>query len=156
MTQPVIDTPPVDGEQLRRCQCRDYVDATTGVSLSCDGVTYRKFAPGHDARLKGFLIQAGRSGHQIKVRESGETVTPVEAASRYGFAHQVRAGVSRSSPAEPATPKAAATSPDTLVARVGRWSYRGRVKRENGRRVFVYRDRKGNERRSTDFEPAAA
>lgn len=152
MAQPVTDTPPSDGEQLLRCQCRDYADATTGVSLSCDGVTYRKFAPGHDARLKGFLIQVGRSGHRVKVRGSDKTITPVEAASRYGFAHQVRAGIARAEPAQAAT----AAQPDTLVARVGRWSYRGKVKRENGRKVFVYRDRKGNERRSTDFEPAAA
>lgn len=136
--------------ELRPCQCRDYADDETGVSLSCDGVTYRKFAPGHDARLKGFLIKSGRDGHKIRHRPTGDVMSPHAAAKNYGFADLVRTGIDRPEPpqAEPQPP----TKPGMAVARVGRWSYPGRVRKLDGKRVFVYRDRQGNERRATDFE----
>ena len=140
--------------ELRACQCRDYADATTGDVLQCDGVTYRNFAVGHDARLKGHLIRIGRAGHKVRVKATGVVVSPTEAASLYGFAPQVAEGIRRvhgrsrtaSAPGKPTD-----SGSPTQVARVGRWKYEGRVRRIDGARVFVYRDRRGNERRSRDF-----
>lgn len=144
-----------EGAELRSCQCKGYADATSGERLACDGVTYRNFAVGHDARLKGHLIRIGREGHRVRVLATGDVILPAEAASRYGFAHQVAEGIRRAyggrRKAPTTSPKRPTNGGTTATARVGRWSYEGRVRRINGARVFVYRDRRGNERRSRDF-----
>lgn len=142
-----------EGDELRPCQCRDYADAVTGDVLQCDGVTYRNFAVGHDARLKGHLIRIGRAGHQVRVLTTGVVVSPAEAASLYGFAHMVSEGIRRTlgRPRTQAPKKSGNSGVPAQVARVGRWTYEGRVRRIDGARVFVYRDRRGNERRTHDF-----
>lgn len=157
-TSPSMTTAQDSGELLP-CQCKDYADASTGQSLSCDRDTYRNFAPGHDARLKGFLIQVGRAGHKVRVAGSEEVVTPVKAASRYGFASQVQEGIRRgprkahSRPFGSGTPTSPARKPGAArTARVGRWEYRGRLQKVGGQQYFIYRDRRGNERRTPEFE----
>lgn len=153
-TTPNVTTVQDSGELLP-CQCRDYADAETDERLQCEQDTYRNFAPGHDARLKGFLIRVGRAGHPVRILGSDEVVSPVKAASRYGFAQQVQDGIRRAH-GRPFVPerrsKTAAPAGAPQTARVGRWEYRGRVRQEDGRRVFIYRDRRGNERRTPEFE----
>jgi len=154
MSTPNVTTAQDSGELLP-CQCKDYADAQTGERLECDRDTYRNFAPGHDARLKGFLIRVGRAGHKVKVMGSDEVVTPVKAASRYGFAEMVQDGVRRPEkrPARPFAPGRRERPSETpQTARVGRWEYRGRLRRYGDHQEFVYRDRKGNERRTPAYE----
>lgn len=105
----------------------------------CTATTKRTFAPGHDARLKGFLIRAGRDG--LHVREVGLGVahetTPAKFADRYGFGHMVRDGIAR--PAK--VRKAKAVAPRTVIGKVGRWTYEGTVTANGG--IFTYTDRQG-------------
>lgn len=67
-------------------------ELTTG----CPGtLTGREFAPGHDAKLKGFLIRAGIAGHEVTENTGGMAVTgsAIAMASRYGFEYMVRQGI---------------------------------------------------------------
>ena len=65
----------------------------------CTLTTRRTFAPGHDAKLKSLLIQAGVRGWEARYgRISGGmlvTTDPISAANRYGFGPQVRLGIER-------------------------------------------------------------
>lgn len=134
---------------------------TTG----CDRVTFRKFAAGHDATLKSFLIQHGFRGSEIH-REVGGFVTTTDAVSHaavFGFAAQVRKGIENARakaaakaarpvrvPKTPAERKASAqrvvkavrSKPHTVRAKVGRWTYEGVV---NAAQQFVYSDSAGTE-----------
>lgn len=122
------------------CACTDFADATTGERLVCGRTTKRTFAPGHDARLKGFLIRIGRAGHLVATPE-GTKVAAAIAADRFGFGHMVRDGISRIAPARKAK-KATPAAPKTVTAKVGRWEYQGTVT-ANGE-IFSYTDRRGN------------
>jgi hypothetical protein len=64
-------------------------ELTTGCPKTLTG---RDFAPGHDAKLKGFLIRAGIEGHEV-CDDQGISCTAEAMAGRYGFAHMVREGV---------------------------------------------------------------
>lgn len=67
-------------------------ELTTGCSGTLTG---RDFAPGHDAKLKGYLIRWGIAGHEVTWVEGGmsQTANAVTVASRFGFAQQVRNGI---------------------------------------------------------------
>ncbi|AGK80441.1 hypothetical protein SFUL_5553 [Streptomyces microflavus DSM 40593] len=45
----------------------------------CAATTKRTFAPGHDAKLKSLLLQAGAGGHQVR-RTASSTVVDRDAA----------------------------------------------------------------------------
>lgn len=126
---------------LAPCACSLFVAiAADGATTrtGCTATTRRTFAPGHDARLKGFLIRAGREGLLIRTPEGGADQVPVRVAERFGFAQMVRDGIARV--AKPR--KAAKTAPVTTVrAKVGRWVYEGRVTAGGG--IFSYTDRQG-------------
>lgn len=64
-------------------------ELTTGCPKT---LTTRTFAPGHDAKLKGFLIRAGVDGHEV-TDDQGISCTAEAMAGRYGFAHLVREGI---------------------------------------------------------------
>lgn len=127
---------------LAPCACSLFVavaaDGTT-TRTGCTATTRRTFAPGHDARLKGFLIRAGRLGHLIRTPEGGADQVSVRVAERFGFAQMVRDGIART-PAKKAR-KAAPVAPATVTAKVGRWVYEGRVTAGGG--IFSYTDRQG-------------
>ena len=75
-------------------------------TTNCTSTTRNLFAPGHDAKLKSFLIQHGAAGHEIR-RNEGGVATSAEAlkhADRYEFGHMVRAGIAKA--AEKAKAKA--------------------------------------------------
>lgn len=84
-------------------------------STGCTATTKREFAPGHDAKLKSFLILHGAQGHEIRY---GITVTTAEAeAKRYAFGYMILEGIEKAkaklaAKAERAAAKAAkATAP---------------------------------------------
>lgn len=59
----------------------------------CTQTTRRVFAPGHDAKLKGLLIEAGATGAGVRV---GDMVRNAEGvANSYGFETQVLSGIKR-------------------------------------------------------------
>lgn len=133
------------------CACSGFqaVDAsgTQVTTTKCAATTRRTFAPGHDARLKGFLIRAGRLGHLVRTPEGGDDLTATKVADRFGFAQMVRDGIHR-------TPKKAArkgrknpavANPvrkcTKISAKVGRWTYEGELS-EHGT-WFTYTNKKG-------------
>ena len=123
------------------CACSLFVAVTASgqtARTGCTATTRRTFAPGHDAKLKGFLIRAGREGMLIRTPEGGADQLPAKVAERFGFAHMVREGIARPK----ATRKAkAAPAPRTVTAKVGRWEYEGTL--TAGGKIFTYRDRQG-------------
>lgn len=70
----------------------DFDTLTTG----CTATTKRTFAPGHDAKLKSFLIKHEAAGNEIR-RNDGIAVTAdaMGHARRYDFAHLVAAGIEK-------------------------------------------------------------
>lgn len=126
------------------CACSGYkaVDAAGNVvaTTGCTGVTKRTFAPGHDARLKGFLIRAGREGNLVRTPEGGSDIVAAKVADRYGFGHMVRDGIARPKAVRKAK-KVAEVAPAKVTGKVGRWLYEGTV--TAGGKLFTYTDRKG-------------
>lgn len=138
-------TAPKTVKAANPCSCSKYIAVDIQGNkdqLVCGETTARTFAPGHDARLKGFLIRAGREG--LLVRESGDSVLTgvFTIADRYGFGHLVRVGVSRvKAPRKPKTAKVEAHK--TVTAKVGRWEYEGVVLAAgDGTPVFRYTNKK--------------
>lgn len=62
------------------------------IDTACRATTKRTFAPGHDAKLKGFLIKCGLA--HLEVNDGNANHTPEAIASRYGFGHMVKSGIS--------------------------------------------------------------
>lgn len=68
-------------------------DWDTAATTKCPGtLTTRDFAPGHDAKLKGFLIRAGVAGLEVSDNQ-GITASALQMAARFGFEHMVRKGI---------------------------------------------------------------
>lgn len=65
------------------------------ITTHCTSTTTRVFAPGHDAKLKGFLIRNGLLGHEITRRDEGMAVSgdAETFARRYDFGHMVLEGL---------------------------------------------------------------
>lgn len=142
------------------CHCGNYTDAETGARLVCVRETAREFAPGHDAKLKGFLIRAGAAGHAVKVLGRPGTVTAQEAADWYGFGHLVAQGIKRAQDREFAkllretTKQAKKTheTPRVVSCKVGRWFYDGVVtdSPEHGPQ-FTFTRKDGTQQTTTKF-----
>lgn len=86
-----------------RCQCLRYfaiIDEET-VTTVCDPMRAvsagRKFLPGHDAKLKSFLIKAGSSGAAVSRFGVLGDRSALEVARDFGFSVQVAAGIQRQS-----------------------------------------------------------
>jgi len=133
---------------LAPCSCSLFAavaaDGTT-TRTGCTATTRRTFAPGHDARLKGFLIRAGKAGHLVATPE-GTQEFPAKVADRFGFGYMVREGIARV-----AKPRKAAkvVAPRTVRGKVGRWVYEGTVTANGG--VFTYTDRQGRQLMAEKF-----
>lgn len=112
---------------------------TTG----CTATTKRQFAPGHDARLKGFLIRAGRENRMVRVGDDVNTSAQA-VADQFGFGYMVREGIARKTAKKAAKPQA-----KKVTAKVGRWFYEGYV--TEGGALFTYTDKKGATRTATKF-----
>lgn len=85
----------MDPEQLSEANLEsgEYDVFDTG----CGATTTRTFAPGHDAKLKSFLIRHGALGHDIRRNEGGvaSSASALDHAKRYDFAHMVAAGLTK-------------------------------------------------------------
>jgi hypothetical protein len=88
----------VNAKPANPCACSlvvTYRDETgEPVGTGCTATTRRTFAPGHDARLKGFLIKAGIADQLVSLGDDVNT-DPETLAARFGFAAQVTAGITR-------------------------------------------------------------
>jgi len=125
----------------KACTCSlvvAFAEDGTEITTGCTATTKRTFAPGHDARLKGFLIRAGRENMLVRVGEDVNTSAQA-VADQFGFGYMVREGIARPK----ATRKAKAPAPKVVTAKVGRWEYEGTL-RANGTE-FVYTNRKGEQ-----------
>lgn len=78
----------------RRCECSEYRTAKTGATTGCTATTKNRFAPGHDAKLKGFLARAGADGLLV-TRGDADTRDAVDHAAGYAFGPLVVAMVAR-------------------------------------------------------------
>lgn len=106
------------------------------IGTGCVQSTARTFAPGHDAKLKSLLIQAGARG--LGVRYGSVNSDAMKVANRFGFGHQVLAGIDKAQAraeeraakksaksAKPAKQPKAASKPlvQPVTIKVGRWTY---------------------------------
>lgn len=125
----------------------------------CTSVTKRTFAPGHDARLKGFLIRAGAADLSVKMGADA-TTNPVTVAEQFGFGHMVAAGIEAAMKRAFArlikdTKKAAKATHETpkqVMCKVGRWTYEGVITDDpmHGPK-FTYTSAKGVQATTTKF-----
>lgn len=69
-------TMPIPKEATNLCAC--YSVETNGVRTSCGRLVKGKFAPGHDAKLKGILIRAAVAGETLKLKDGDGKVTSVQ------------------------------------------------------------------------------
>lgn len=81
-----------------QCTCSRYqVETPEGVvGTDCTSVTRKKFAPGHDAKLKSLLVQAGANGHSVRVTEEDGSVSVMghsAAAKLHGMVEHVEKGI---------------------------------------------------------------
>lgn len=96
---------------MNECQCRtspaytlgpdDTPEAAPGdgwpegtqVYGPCDAVTKNRFAPGHDAKLKGLLIKLYRAGTEYHYLDGGLLIStdPMNHAQQYGWGHFLEA-----------------------------------------------------------------
>jgi hypothetical protein len=111
----------------------------TETRTGCTATTRRTFAPGHDARLKGFLIRAGREGKLIRTPEGGADQVATRVADRFGFGQMVREGVARKA-AKRVGKAAKPVTPRLVTAKVGRWVYTGTM---DDRGNFTYTQKNG-------------
>lgn len=81
-------------EAANLCGCYSVVDGS-GVHTSCGRLVKGKFAPGHDAKLKGMLIRAAAAGEQFKTKD-GTKVTnrdPLAFAKELGWGALIEKGI---------------------------------------------------------------
>lgn len=131
---------------VKPCTCSlvvAFAEDGTEITTGCTATTKRTFAPGHDARLKGFLIRAGRENMLVRVGQDVNTSAQA-VADQFGFGYMVREGIARGG-RKPVAKKQA----KKVTAKVGRWFYEGYV--TEGGALFTYKDKQGNDRTATKF-----
>ncbi len=147
---------------LKPCTCSlvAAVDTDGNVTTTgCTATTKRTFAPGHDARMKGFLIRAGVAEMVISVGEENNR-TAEQVADQFGFGYMVAAGIKNGKAkllgkllgevrkgSRKATVAVVKPAPVVVTAKVGRWYYTGT---ELGG-VFSYTDKRGNALTTTKY-----
>jgi hypothetical protein len=146
------------------CACQLAVDAETGkpIVAACGRDTWKTFAPGHDARLKGALIRHGLAGKLVKVRGAGDETeySATDAAGGWGFREQVAAGVAN--PGSKLARKARRVAkedpqvPQAVVAKVGRWEREGVLVTVNGTEFFRYTTKNGDTKDTAKFVLASS
>jgi len=160
------------------CQCYSEPAGKPHHYVSCGRLTRSRFAAGHDAKLKGRLIEAYLAGSDYYVVENGGTVAtkPLDVAHRLGWgtfltraaavvaekAEKRTAKAERTALARAAKPKPKAKPADALkpvvgFVKVGRWEYTGAVITEehaDGRLTVEYSKSDGS--RHTSSVPASA
>lgn len=177
-------------EALRPCTCSRFfavvvpmdtlddgtVTEEVTTDTGCSATTRNDFAQGHDAKLKSHLIRWGARGYEVAYVDGGVRVgTDARSiAARFGFGHQVEAGIvalaaklkRRAERAAAKHDKAAAKAAQTeaeeapeapvvevvstareVVAKVGRWTYTGTEDTAAG--TFTYKGKLGGDFKST-------
>jgi hypothetical protein len=148
--------------EATRCECSRF-ELEDGQTTGCKAETKRLFAPGHDAKLKSFLIRAGAAGAMVtRVAEDGHRTSGQadSLAAKFPFGYMVAAGITRARDkatekarkaeeraARKAAPKAKA--PKKVTAKVGRATFTGHMDGDH----FVY-EVEGKERRTLKFQAA--
>lgn len=101
-------------EASNLCGCYSEVDSK-GVRTSCGRLVKGKFAPGHDAKLKGALIRAAAAGEKFVTKDGTKVTTrdPMQFATELGWGALIAKGVAVATekanrPARPARKAAAA------------------------------------------------
>jgi hypothetical protein len=94
------------------------------VETGCEALTYKVFAPGHDARFKGLLQTAHRQGGEVWF--DGVSTSPADFATERtpGLVSAITNPVA---PRPAAKPKATEPKPRRVRAKVGRWEYVGEI-----------------------------
>lgn len=136
-----------------------FAEDGTELTTGCTSTTKRTFAPGHDARLKGFLIRAGAENMMVRVGEDVNTSAQA-VADQFGFGYMVAEGIRKAEKRAflamiRETKKAAKKTHETpkqVAAKVGRWEYEGVItdSPEHGPQ-FTYTNRKGVQVTTTRF-----
>lgn len=140
------------------CTCSQF-STEDGRTTGCKAETKRQFAPGHDAKLKSFLIKAGAEGTEV-IRTVDGIASPADAsthAAKFAFGHMIAAGITRAEgkaaeKAERAAARAArkaapkAKAPAKVTAKVGRATFTGHMDGDH----FIY-EVGGKERRTLKF-----
>jgi hypothetical protein len=123
--------------EIKPCTCslvvaftEDGKELTTG----CRATTKRTFAPGHDARLKGFLIRNGAEGNLVRVGQDVNTSAQA-VADQFGFGYMVAEGIEAAKARQMAkllkdvtkSAKKSHKTPAKVTCKVGRWTYEGVV-----------------------------
>ncbi|MFF0402047.1 hypothetical protein [[Kitasatospora] papulosa] len=78
------------------CTCSQFA-TDDGRTTGCAAETKRLFAPGHDAKLKSFLIRMGAEGVEV-IRTLDGLASSADAsthAAKFPFGHMVAAGITR-------------------------------------------------------------
>lgn len=120
---------------VKACTCSLVVAFTEDgreLTTGCHATTKRTFAPGHDARLKGFLIRNGAEGNLVRVGDDVNTSAQA-VADQFGFGYMVAEGIKKAAErlfkaTLRETVKAAKKSHETpkqVTCKVGRWTYEG-------------------------------
>lgn len=181
-------------EALRPCTCSRFfavvvpmdtlddgtVTEEVTTDTGCTATTRNDFAQGHDAKLKSALIRWGARGYEVAYVDGGVRVgtDARNVASRFGFGHQVEAGIAalaaklqrQAERAAAKHAKAAAKAsviedlteaeeaPEAVVevvstarevvAKVGRWTYTGTEDTAAG--TFTYKGKLGGDAKVTD------
>lgn len=126
------------------------------VHQACGEQTQRTFAPGHDAKLKGVLLRAARSGREYAYVEGGLLIyaDPMIELTNRGWAHLLVELKER--PKKVRKPKAAKTveAPagfHPVRVKLGRWEYDGQIVSTNdvGQHVVEYTNAKGETKQAT-------
>jgi precorrin-3B methylase len=88
-------------KELRPCQCSMF-RTQSGKTTGCTSATFGIYAPGHDAKLKSFLIEAGvnedivtRSFHDPQLSDTEIVATASHHAADLGWAVTVYNGIDR-------------------------------------------------------------
>ncbi len=134
---------------LKSCTCSLVVAFTEDgreLTTGCTATTKRTFAPGHDARLKGFLIRNGAEGNLVRVGDDVNTSAQA-VANQFGFSGMVADGIAKAQARAIAKKAPKAKAPKKVTAKVGRWFYEGIVEGDE----FVYTDKRENVLRATKF-----
>lgn len=81
-------------EAANLCGCYSVVDGS-GVHTSCGRLVKGKFAPGHDAKLKGMLIRAAAAGEQFKTKDGTKVTSrdPLAFAKELGWEALIQKGI---------------------------------------------------------------
>ncbi|SIR13138.1 hypothetical protein [Micromonospora avicenniae] len=116
----------------RPCACQSFAvldGETVTETTGCTKVVPRRFAQGHDAKLKSLLIRAGVAGYRVRWTEDDQTREgdPLAASRLFGFGHQVESGIRGrlDKLARRAEKKAAKAQPRVVAIKVGRHVYAG-------------------------------